>query len=334
METRDVAICASRVSWGSLFSGVLTALSISLLLALLGSALGFSMIAPWAQRPVGGVGTTMTIWTAAALLISLLAGGFVAGRLAMMAGVTHGFLTWALSLLLAVIIGCFIISGALRLAGNMLGAAGNAAGDIATTLGNNSGELAGALNNGLGKITLDDTFSSDASPKNITDALQNSDIEALHPDYLQRQLTEIRSEVSQAVAEAMRAPERSQQIMAGLAERLTQRTDAVADEIKRDDVHQALASGNRSMTPEELNQATDKVMRDKQRAVDTVKQRLDTLQQHVSHAREDLQRWREELKQRADKAAASAKSALWLFITLLLGAIVSATGGWWGGEKR
>lgn len=129
----------------------------------------------------------------------------------------------------------------------------------------------------------------------------------------------------------MRAPERSQQIMAGLAERLKQRTDAVADEIKRDDVHQALASGNRSMTPEELNQATDKVMRDKQRAVDTIKQRLDTIQQHVSHAREDLQRWREELKQRADKAAAaSAKSALWLFITLLLGAIVSAAGGWWG----
>ncbi|MBT9432494.1 hypothetical protein JZM24_10815 [Candidatus Sodalis endolongispinus] len=323
METRDVAICASRVSWGSLFSGVLTALSISLLLALLGSALGFSMIDPWAQRPAGGVGTTMTICTAAALLISLLAGGFVAGRLAMMAGVTHGFLTWALSLLLAVIIGGFIISVSLRLAGNMLGAAGNAAGDIATTLGNNSGELAGALNNGLGKITLDDTLSSDASPKNITDAL--------HPYYLQRQLTEIRSEVSQAVAEAMRAPERSQQIMAGLAERLKQRTDAVADEIKRDDVHQALASGNRSMTPEELNQATDKVMRAKQRAVDTIKQRIDTLQQHVSHAREDLQRWREELKQRADKAAAaSAKSALWLFITLLLGAIVSAAGGWWG----
>lgn len=76
--------------------------------------------------------------------------------------------------------------------------------------------------------------------------------------------------------------------MARLAERLKHRTDAVADEIKRDDVHQALASGNRSITPEELNQATDKA------------------------------------------AAATAKSALWLFITLLLGAIVSTAGGWWG----
>lgn len=73
METRDVAICANRMSWGSLFSGVLTAFSISLLLALLGSALGFSMVDPWAQRPAGGIGTTMTLWTAAALLLSLLA---------------------------------------------------------------------------------------------------------------------------------------------------------------------------------------------------------------------------------------------------------------------
>ncbi|RLR18260.1 hypothetical protein D8L93_02560 [Sodalis-like symbiont of Bactericera trigonica] len=85
-------------------------------------------------------------------------------------------------------------------------------------------------------------------------------------------------------------------------------------------MHQALASGNRSMTPQELNQATDKVMRDKQRAVETIKQRIDTLQKHVSHAREDLQRGREDIKQRADKAVATtAKSALWLFITLLLG---------------
>lgn len=331
METRDVAICANRLSWASLFSGVLTAFSISLLLALLGSALGFSMVDPWAQRPAGGIGTTMTLWTAAALLLSLLAGGFVAGRLAMMAGVTHGFLTWALSLLLAVIISGFIISGALRLAGNILGAAGSAAGNIVTAVGNNSDELAGALNNGLGKLTLDDSLPADASPKNISDALQNSEVEALHPDYLQRQLKEIRAEVSQAVAEAMRAPERSEQIMAGLAERLKQRTDAVADDIKRDDVHQALANSNRTMTPEALNQATDKVMRDKQQAAETIKQRIDTQQQNVSHAREDLQRWREEMKQRADKAAAaSAKSALWLFITLLLGAIVSAAGGWWG----
>lgn len=56
METRDVAICANRVSWGSLFSGVLTAFSISLLLALLGSALGFSMVDPWVQRPAGDDG--------------------------------------------------------------------------------------------------------------------------------------------------------------------------------------------------------------------------------------------------------------------------------------
>lgn len=102
----------------------------------------------------------------------------------------------------------------------MLDAAGSAAENIVTAVGNNSDELAGALNNGLGKLTLDDSLPADASPKNITDALQNSEVEALHLDYLQRQLKEIRAEVSQAVAEAMRAPERSEQIMAGLAERL------------------------------------------------------------------------------------------------------------------
>lgn len=88
-----------RVSWGAIFAGGLTALTVSSLLILLGIGFGFTTIDPLTEsNPLSGLGTGSIIWWTISNLIALFLGGMVASRLAGFISETdgglHGFLSW------------------------------------------------------------------------------------------------------------------------------------------------------------------------------------------------------------------------------------------------
>jgi uncharacterized protein YoxC len=334
METHAINATPRVTSWGAITGGVITVLAISILLSVLGAALGFTMVDPYADQPAEGVGTAVTIWSFISILISLAFGGFVAGRLAGGAGISHGFLVWATSLIIAIIISSLVIGGALRMAGNIVGSIASATGSMASgvvsTLANNSGNLKNLMNGSLNHLMLDTGLPPDQTPQNIVRALQNSQIDALQPDYLSKQLMAAKDDVQSAISAIMKNPDSLDNEMDQLTDKLKQRSDSLAAGIKRDDVHQALAS-NTAMTPEQVDQATDSVMRNTQRMTAEVNQRLEALEQNVAQAKNDMQQWKEQAKEKADAAAkAIAKSTLWSFIALLIGALVGAACGLWG----
>ncbi|USS96548.1 hypothetical protein M5J15_06780 [Serratia symbiotica] len=78
----------------------MTVLAVLLLLSTLGTSLGFSIVDPTSDDPVNGAGTTVVVWSAVSIIISLAAGVFIAGRLAANDGLIHGFLVWASSLII------------------------------------------------------------------------------------------------------------------------------------------------------------------------------------------------------------------------------------------
>lgn len=91
----------SRISWGAIFAGALTALALVALLNLLGLGIGFSTIDPLTEdHALKGVGVGALIWFGLSNLAALFVGGLVAGRLsgfpARSDGGLHGFLAWAL----------------------------------------------------------------------------------------------------------------------------------------------------------------------------------------------------------------------------------------------
>ncbi len=102
----NVAKKVSRISWGAIFAGTLTALVVVFMLNLLGMGIGFSTIDPLVEsNPLKGLGTGALIWLGLSNLAALFVGGLVAGR---MSGFTdkadgglHGFLTWALFALIS-----------------------------------------------------------------------------------------------------------------------------------------------------------------------------------------------------------------------------------------
>ena len=86
-----------RVSWGGVWSGVLVAMGLLLLLGALGVAIGASAIDPDRADP-DKVMTAAGAWGAASLLVALFLGGMVATRTGMVfdraASVFEGMLVW------------------------------------------------------------------------------------------------------------------------------------------------------------------------------------------------------------------------------------------------
>lgn len=103
------------VSWGPIIAGAFTASTLTLILMLLGSGLGLTMVSPWSGS--GASVTTFAVSTAIWLIVvqwlSSGVGGYLAGRLrtkwvgihtdeVYFRDTAHGFLAWALATLLVV----------------------------------------------------------------------------------------------------------------------------------------------------------------------------------------------------------------------------------------
>lgn len=103
------------VSWGPIIAGAFAASTLTLILMLLGSGLGLTMVSPWSGS--GASITTFAVSTAIWLIIvqwlSSGVGGYLAGRLrtkwvgihtdeVYFRDTAHGFLAWALATLLVV----------------------------------------------------------------------------------------------------------------------------------------------------------------------------------------------------------------------------------------
>ena len=128
---RSAAI--KRVSWGAIFAGALVAVVTGFVLNLLGLGVGLQAFDP-ASDPdtLSGFGIGQGIWAIVSSLVSLFAGGWVAGRLAGMPrtvdGAIHGVVVWALTTLLTLYLLTSgigqIVSGVTGLIGSGLGAVG------------------------------------------------------------------------------------------------------------------------------------------------------------------------------------------------------------------
>ena len=134
-----------RLSWGAIIAGLVVAVSIQIVLTLLGIAIGFDVWNPGDR--VGGLGMALGIWTIVAGLIALFVGGMVTGRLAGILtrgdGALHGLVLWGISTLVAawlVASGVSAIAGgALRLVGGTASAVASGVASVGSTAANQIG---------------------------------------------------------------------------------------------------------------------------------------------------------------------------------------------------
>lgn len=141
---------ASAVSWGAIFAGAAAAASLALMLLMLGAGLGLTSISPWENQGLaaGTVGIAAIAWLTFTQIVASGMGGYLAGRLRTkwvdthtneiyFRDTAHGFLTWAVALLVSAVLLTTTISS---LIGGSAKVVGSVAGGATATAVNNAGQ--------------------------------------------------------------------------------------------------------------------------------------------------------------------------------------------------
>ncbi|SAL88756.1 hypothetical protein AWB74_08716 [Caballeronia arvi] len=109
-----------RLSWGSIIAGVILSMIVYLIMSVLGTAIGASLLAPMSKPdPLHGFGFGSGVWVIVTTVLAVFVGSYYAGRCAPVLGWLHGLLSWAVMTLLVVYGMTSLITGAVSTAGSV-----------------------------------------------------------------------------------------------------------------------------------------------------------------------------------------------------------------------
>ncbi|CAN5409732.1 hypothetical protein BH10PSE18_BH10PSE18_00630 [soil metagenome] len=310
----DVARHISGVSWGAIFAGAVGAAALSLVLALLGSGLGFSSVSPWSDRGVSAasIGIAAVLWLTFTQIAASGMGGYLAGRLrTKWVGVhtdevyfrdtAHGFLAWAVATLVTAALVASAV-GSVVSAGAQAGA--SVAGSVASTAA-----VAGA---GAAGAAASNSPGSNASvnPLNyFVDSLFRKDAVAPTP------------------TAPTATPEAGSAVAASPAsDRAIENANAEVTRIFLNSIRTgALPPEDAKYVGQVVAQRTGLSQQDAEKRVN------DT----YAKAQAVLNDAQAKAKEAADAARkASAYAALWLVVSMLIGAFVASFAATYGGRRR
>lgn len=201
----------TRISWGGVFAGVAVALTLHLLLNLLGVAIGAGVIDP-AQNDTptaASLSTGSVVWIIASGIISAFVGAYVSsrlsGRAARSTGALHGLTTWAVTTLvvfylLTTSVGA-LIGGAFTGVTSVFSGAGSTIATAATT-------AAPALANSTDPFSGIEQRIREASGGNDPQALRDTAVSAIRAVLTgdQAQAEDARNRAADALARAQNIP--------------------------------------------------------------------------------------------------------------------------------
>ncbi|PBB17840.1 hypothetical protein [Mesorhizobium sp. WSM4313] len=159
VDEAAVETSSSAVNWGPIVAGAFAAATLTLVLMLVGSGLGLTMMSPWGGASLTTFAVSTAVWLVIVQWLSSALGGYVAGRLrtkwvnvhtdeVYFRDTAHGFLAWALAtLLVATVLGTAISgivgTGAQATTGLLSGAAAGATSQASSAQSPSANDLAG-----------------------------------------------------------------------------------------------------------------------------------------------------------------------------------------------
>lgn len=300
---------ASAVSWGAIVAGAAAAAALSLILLILGAGLGLSAVSPWADSgsAAARLGVAAIVWLSFTQLMASGLGGYIAGRLrsrwantasdeVYFRDTAHGFLAWAVaSLATAALLGSAI--------GGIVGTSARTGaallGDTAAATTATTAAAATTANTATTATTAPAAAAAPAAPRTGDAPL----------DY--------------AVESLFRADP------AAPATAPTPSTPAPLAEVTH-----ILANGlhNGSLPDADLHHVAALVAQRTGLPQDQAERRVAELQARLQTAARDAQTAAREAADRARQA--SMLTALWTFVSLLVGAFAASLAATFGGRQR
>ena len=165
---------ATRLSWGSILAGVVIAVAVQLVLGILGTGIGLTMVDPVEGTTPGaaGFGIGAGIYWLITTVVALGAGGYAAARVAgvheRFDALVHGLVVWGVTLILTLYLLTSavggIIGGAFRTVGAVAGAAGTSIGAAAPKVA----QIAGIDENDVRSEAAEYLSDAPADPSQMT----------------------------------------------------------------------------------------------------------------------------------------------------------------------
>ncbi|MFL4619549.1 hypothetical protein ACJ6WH_12935 [Stenotrophomonas maltophilia] len=306
----------SAVSWGAIFAGATAAAALSLILLILGVGLGLSSVSPWSFEGVSKetFGWSSIIWLTFTALAASGLGGYLAGRLrtkwtqihgdeTYFRDTAHGFVSWAVATLLTAGLLTSAIGGVLGAGAKVAGAAAGAAASTAGVAAAGAGSTAAAAPEGDLNYWVDSLFRSTTSA-GPTDPAAPPPGAPMDPNAA--------------------PPPRPMPGHGPMGDRREVRA-----EVNRIIVNSLQGDG---LDPADTQYLAQLIARETGMSPAEAQARVTDVQTRMRAA---LEKARNTAKQAADDARkATAYAALWLFITLLIGAFFASLSATWGGRRR
>lgn len=296
------------ISWQAIIAGTVAALSLMLILNLIGLALGLFSIEPTEDsNPFNGLGTGAIIWWVISNLIVLFTGGFVASRAGVsfqsINGVIQGIMTWALYALFSAWMVTSVLGSIISGVGNVVGGVLSATGSVVQD------ELAPVIKEQFKGIEI----SLDEARKEFYELMEDTDKEALDPENLESKAEKSADDARSAVTETNNQPGTSNVDVERIFNKSKNRFEQSFEAIDKQALVNVLVNRT-NMTKTEAKQTVDNTMAEFESASEDFE--------------EFLQQSKEKAKETAESAAEAAGSAsIYLAIALILGVIAAAIGG-------
>lgn len=314
-----------NLSWGSIFAGVVTFIALFMTFSLIGSAIGFGMVEPTSNNPLDGVGTGLMIWTVVTLILSLFGAGFVSGVAARRVGLVHGFLTWATSMIVTIVMLSYVTIGAFSVVGSLLGNIASAVGSGVENVASGTADVASKafdeITGNMGDINTDQLETD------VRDVLKDTDVPELQPNYLQDQVSDATSDITDAGKKIATDPNKSDEIIDDLSTKLKDRATKISDSVDEEAISNAVAK-NTDLNQQEAQEATQNIVNGLQKASDEAQQQIETAQQNLEQAKQDIDQAVKDARKKADEISdATAKASIWGFVAMVLGLVLTSIGG-------
>lgn len=328
----------SAVSWGAIFAGAAAAAALSLVLLILGVGLGLSSVSPWSFEGVSKetFGWSSILWLTFTALAASGLGGYLAGRLrtkwtqihgdeTYFRDTAHGFVSWAVATLLTAGLLTSAIGGVLGAGAKVAGATAGAAVSTAGVAAAGAGSAAAAAPEGDLNYWVDSLFRTATNPGPDTAAAPpapgapgNGPMDPAAPP------PPVAASAGPRDARMVPPPPRPMPGHGPMGDRREVRA-----EVNRIIVNSLQGDG---LDPADTQYLSQLIARETGMSQAEAQARVTDVQTRMRAA---LEKAKNTAKQAADDARkATAHAALWLFITLLIGAFFASLSATWGGRRR
>jgi len=332
----------SAVSWGAIFAGAAAAAALSLVLLILGVGLGLSSVSPWSFEGVSKetFGWSSVIWLTFTALAASGLGGYLAGRLrtkwtqvhgdeTYFRDTAHGFVSWAVATLLTAGLLTSAIGGVLGAGAKVAGATAGAAASTAGVAAAGAGSAAAAAPEGDLNYWVDSLFRSATQPGPEAAAAPPAPqapgaVPGNGPMDPAAAPPPVAATAGPRDARMVPPPPRPMPGNGPMGDRREVRA-----EVNRIIINSLQGDG---LDPADTQYLSQLIARETGMSPAEAQARVTDVQTRMRAA---LEKAKNTAKQAADDARkATAYAALWLFITLLIGAFFASLSATWGGRRR